>query len=158
MATVNAVVLKHQKKQDGTWNVKICVNHKSTPRYVETSAYVTKSYLDSKGKLKRSYIDRHFSGMLDKYRDAIAHLGAKIDFMDPSDLRDYLTALDQKGKEINIIQEMHKIDLIFMLRRIGVFLWAIGSVFNLSDDFDFYRTINRVKDKRVNFLHMRLYE
>lgn len=109
MATVNAVVLKHHKKNDGTWNVKICVNHKSTPRYIETPAYVTKAYLDSKGKLKRSYIDRYFSRTLDKYRDAITRLGTKINFMDPSELRDYLLLLEHRGSDINIIAEIEKL-------------------------------------------------
>jgi hypothetical protein len=106
MATVNAVVLKHQKKQDGTWNVKICVNHKSNARYIETSAYVTKASLDTKGKLKQTYIDRCFSGQLSKYRDAIAMLGSRIDSMSSADLRDYLLTLDKKGEVIDLFSEI----------------------------------------------------
>lgn len=108
MATVNAVVLKHQKKLDGTWNVKICVNHKSDPKYMDTPAYVTKSSLDGKGKLKQTYIDRYFSSRLGKYRDAITDLGTKTNYMKSADIRDYLSSLDSKGEVIDFFEEFRK--------------------------------------------------
>ena len=37
MITVNAKVFEHHQKEDGTWNVKICVYHQGVRRYVETT-------------------------------------------------------------------------------------------------------------------------
>lgn len=105
MATVNAVVLKHHKKQDGTWNVKICVNHQSKARYIETNSFVTKSQLDTKGKLKQSYVDRHFSSKLSEYRDAITRLGSKINFMTVENVREFLQIGGDEVKNIDIIKE-----------------------------------------------------
>ncbi len=106
MATVNAVVLKHQMKQDGTWNVKIYINHKSDAKYIETSAYVTRSSLDNKLKLKQAYIDRYFGAQLSRYRDAIVLLGTRIDYMKSIDIREHLQSLDKKGEVIDFFNEI----------------------------------------------------
>jgi len=41
MATLNAKIFKHHEKEDGTYNVKICVSHKRDRRYIGTEYYVT---------------------------------------------------------------------------------------------------------------------
>ena len=48
MATIKAVVLKHQKKDDGTWNVKVRVTHKRDVAYMATPFFVIKSELNRK--------------------------------------------------------------------------------------------------------------
>ncbi len=106
MATVNAVVLKHHKKEDGTWNVKISVNHRSQARYIDTSSYVNKTYLDSKGKLKKTYIEKFFASRLSKYRDAISDLGAQITHMSCADLKEYLIRLGEGAKVIDLFDEI----------------------------------------------------
>lgn len=40
MATVKIVVLKHQKREDNTWNVKIRITHDRQSAYLATSHYV----------------------------------------------------------------------------------------------------------------------
>ena len=45
MATFKAEVYAHQKKQDGTWNIKIRVFHNGRKRYIATSWYVTREDL-----------------------------------------------------------------------------------------------------------------
>ena len=40
MATVKIVILKHQKRDDGTWNVKIRITHERQSSYIATSHYV----------------------------------------------------------------------------------------------------------------------
>ncbi len=106
MATVNAVILKHQKKLDGTWNVKISINHKSQARYIDTSAYVTKSSLDTKGKLKQTYIDKNFAAKLTEYRNIIAAHGARIDYMTSADIKEMLLLTNSKAKVIDLLDEL----------------------------------------------------
>lgn len=106
MASISAVILKHQQKKDGTWNVKICVNHKSKPRYIETSSFVSKEYLDSKGKLKKSYIDRMLSKTLTDFRDKISILGSRIEYMDSDSIRNYLVSSQNNSDTIDIIAEI----------------------------------------------------
>ena len=40
MATVKIVILKHQKREDNTWNVKIRITHDRQSAYLATSHYV----------------------------------------------------------------------------------------------------------------------
>lgn len=48
MITFNYVILKHHKKEDGTWNVKIRVTYQRKPKYLSTSIFVTKDDLNTK--------------------------------------------------------------------------------------------------------------
>jgi len=104
MATVNAVVLKHHKKENGTWNVKISLSHNSNTKYIETSAFVTKSSLDTKGKLKKSFIEQNFAKVLSDYRDKITSLGSRINYMDCGDIKGYLLGSEKREEQIDVIR------------------------------------------------------
>lgn len=39
MATVKIVILKHQKREDDTWNVKIRIIHERQSSYIATAHY-----------------------------------------------------------------------------------------------------------------------
>lgn len=52
MATFKAEVLKSQRKQDGTWNVKIRVTHNGKVRRLSTPWYVTKEEMTKGFKIK----------------------------------------------------------------------------------------------------------
>ncbi|MCL7987769.1 site-specific integrase [Sphingobacterium sp. lm-10] len=109
MATVRAVVLKHHKKKDGTWNVKLAINLHSSTTYIETHAFVDKTYLDRAGKLKQSYIERYFASRLSQYRDLITGLGTRVNYMTSSDLKDYLVRSSRETHSaIEIFSELQK--------------------------------------------------
>jgi len=109
MATVNAVVLKHHKKENGTWNVKISISHQSKTTYIDTTSFIDKSYLDSKGKLKKAYIDKFFSARLNDYRNSISDLGAKTEHMSCVDIKEYLKAYESRGIVIDFFKELEYI-------------------------------------------------
>ncbi|MBP1615461.1 MAG: tyrosine-type recombinase/integrase [Bacteroidetes bacterium] len=44
MATFKAEIYKHQKKANGTWNVKIRITHNREKKYLSTSIYVMLNY------------------------------------------------------------------------------------------------------------------
>lgn len=104
MATVNAVVLKHHKKENGTWNVKISVSHNSSTKYIETSAYIGKSSLDTKGKLKKSYVEQNFAKTLSDYRTQIAELGMRVKYMSCADIKEYLLTKDKTTEQIDVFK------------------------------------------------------
>lgn len=55
MATFKAEVYKHQKRSDGTWNVKIRVTHNRQKKYLSTPIYVKQDDITrSSFKLKRT--------------------------------------------------------------------------------------------------------
>lgn len=48
MPTVKIVILKHQKREDDTWNVKIRITHDRKSSYIATSHYVNLDSINKK--------------------------------------------------------------------------------------------------------------
>lgn len=69
MATFRTVVLKHQKKSDNTWNVKICVYHQGQRAYISTEYYVTRDKLTKNYILNDQYLVNILSKRLVKYNE-----------------------------------------------------------------------------------------
>ena len=58
MATFKAEVYAHQKRSDGTWNIKIRVTHQKKKKYLPTPYYIYKEDLTRGYKIKNQhYID-----------------------------------------------------------------------------------------------------
>jgi len=75
MATVSAKVFAHHRKTDGTYNVKICVQHKNQRRYIDTVHYVVKKQLTSKLGLKDDFVNDLIHEQLKACRKTISELG-----------------------------------------------------------------------------------
>lgn len=82
MATFKAEVYEHQKKQDGTWNIKIRVYHNGRKRYIATSWYVTKEDLTRSLKLKNPFYISETEALIKIYRDKCNVLGESLKSMD----------------------------------------------------------------------------
>jgi integrase len=117
MATVSAKVFEHHKKTDGTYNVKICVHHKSDRRYFDTVHYVVKKQLTAKMKIKDSFVNDLVDEQLKGYRKVISELGEKINFFTAESLREYLR---EKDADVDFIKfcQMH-IEQLKKENRIG---------------------------------------
>lgn len=90
MAIVNAVILEHQKKADGTWKVKYRVFHKGRQKYIHTVHFVSVRQLDKNLKIKDKFLKKILDEKLDEYRDAISDLGTRLKFFTPDELKQYL--------------------------------------------------------------------
>lgn len=91
MATFKAEVYAHQKKQDGTWNIKIRVFHNGRKKYIPTSWYVTKEDLTRSLKLKnQSYIDLTDS-LVKSYRKRCDVLGERLKDMTVEEVVEWVT-------------------------------------------------------------------
>lgn len=107
MATVEAKVYAHHYKNDGTYNVKIRVFHKSVNKYIDTAFYVSdrqlKKHPDFKAELlvKDPFVKKQINFTLDDYRIKIINLGIKIKFYSCQELKDYLSEVD---KEIDFVE------------------------------------------------------
>jgi hypothetical protein len=101
MATVSVKIFEHDKKADGTYNVKICVHHKDQRRYIDTAHYLVKKQLTAKLKIKDRFITDLIDEQLRDYRKIISELSEKLDFFSAEPLRDYLT---DKGSEIDFLK------------------------------------------------------
>ncbi|MBK5723076.1 site-specific integrase [Dysgonomonas sp. Marseille-P4677] len=73
--TIKAVILKHHKKEDGTYNVKIRLTHERKQLYIPTTFMVSEIYLDE----NLNIIDRKLKNIIDKevllYRDNLLSIG-----------------------------------------------------------------------------------
>lgn len=81
MATFKAEVYAHQKKADGTYNIKIRVIHKQRKKYLATPWYVGKEDLTRSLKLKNQrYIDM-VDDVIKRYRTICNNVGEGLDSM-----------------------------------------------------------------------------
>lgn len=98
MASISATILKHHKKQNNTWSVKIRISQKGRSVYVDTSIVATKEDLDTKLRLKKIFIDRYLSVELNRLREIINSLGIRADRMSADQLK---TVITQKGETMD---------------------------------------------------------
>jgi len=91
VATFKAEVYKHQKKNDGTYNIKIRVFHNHGKRYIPTQFFVTAQDLTKKLKLK----DKYYIGVTDKliseYRIILNRNSDKLNTMTVDQVVDLIT-------------------------------------------------------------------
>lgn len=85
MATFKAEVYKHQKKSDGTWNVKIRVTHNRQKKYLSTPIYVKADDISRTFKLKKNITDKT-DKIISAYLDICADLGLRLNKMSMEEL------------------------------------------------------------------------
>ena len=110
MATVSAKVYEHHKKADGTYNVKICVYHKGTRKYIDTTHFVVRKQLTKDFKIKDPFVADIVEQQLRKYRNIISDLEAKLDHFSADALRDFLRDMDEEVDFVKFCDE-HITDL-----------------------------------------------
>jgi hypothetical protein len=96
MATLSAKILKHHKKADGTYNVKICVAHKDEKAFLDTPHFVTDKQIKTDLTIKDEYILTCVNKTLDKYRRAVSDLAEKLELFSAKTLKQYLLKKDEK--------------------------------------------------------------
>lgn len=85
MATFKAEIYKHQKRSDGTWNVKIRVTHNRQKKYLSTPIYVKPDDITRSFHLKKNITDKT-DRMIDEYEAICTDLGLKLKSMSIEDL------------------------------------------------------------------------
>lgn len=105
MATVKIVVLKHQKREDGTWNVKIRITHERQSSYIATTHYVGVDLINKKTfELKERNNPIYDQVMIDvlKIRAELSKLGHSIDLYSAKGLCELMKGkLSNKPEGIN---------------------------------------------------------
>ncbi len=94
MATFKAEVYAHQKRADGTYNIKIRVTHKQRIKYLATPWYVGKEDMTRALKLKnQKYIDM-VEDLLRRYRSICNSVGEGLNDMDVEQVVELVTRPD----------------------------------------------------------------
>ena len=106
MATFKAVVYKHHRKEDGTFNIKIRITHQRLKRHIATSFFATKDDLTKGYKIKNQSIIDDLDLLIRKYRKACDTLGERIKDMETDQVQHYLENYnDRKGSfQVDFIQ------------------------------------------------------
>lgn len=90
MATFKAEVYAHQKRADGTYNIKIRVIHQKQKKYLPTPYYVYKEDLTRTFKLKNQHYIDECEVVIRKYRGICDRLGERIKTMTVDQVVDYI--------------------------------------------------------------------
>lgn len=82
MPTFKGLIIPSNRKQDGTWNVKIRVTHHGKSRFLPTPFYVTQNQLTRGYKIKDAKINDQIDEKIKGYRCAVANIGFMADSLD----------------------------------------------------------------------------
>jgi len=96
MTTFKAVVYKHHRKEDGTFNIKIRITHHRMKRHIATTYFVTKDDLTKGFKIKNQSIIDELDRTIKKYRKACDALGERVKDMDADQVLHYLETYNEK--------------------------------------------------------------
>lgn len=103
MATFKAEVYAHQKKADGTYNIKIRVTQNMRKKYLSTPWYVTRGDLTRSLKLKnQKYIDLT-DDLIKKYRSRCDRVGEAIKTMTVEQVVEIITSDSQEVFDLDIV-------------------------------------------------------
>jgi integrase len=96
MAILSAKILKHQKRADGTYNVKICIAHKDEKAFIDTPHVVTDKQIRKDLSIKDEFIIACVNKSMDSYRRTISDLADKLDQFSAKALKQYFIKKDEK--------------------------------------------------------------
>lgn len=103
MATFKAEVYAHQKKADGTYNIKIRVTQNMRKKYLSTPWYVTREDLTRSLKLKnQKYVDLT-DDLIKKYRSRCDRVGEALKSMTVEQVVEIITRDAQEVFDLDIV-------------------------------------------------------
>ena len=104
MATFKAEVYAHQKKADGTYNIKIRVTQNQRKKYLATPWFVTKDDLTRSLKLKnQKYIDMT-DDLIRTYRSRCDMLGTRIKTMTVDEVVAFIEKPQEEHWDLDVVE------------------------------------------------------
>ena len=100
--TLKAVVLKHNKRSDGTYNVKIRVTLNRRTAYISTEHYIGGRQITADFEIKDTFILDEVNNDIRRLRLEISRLGAKVNKYTASSLAEYLSLKRTPGTNVGI--------------------------------------------------------
>lgn len=100
--TLKPVVLKHNLRDDDTYNVKIRVTLNRRSSYIGTEHYVTKRKIGDKGEIKDQFILDEVNNDIRRLRTEVSKLGAKVNKFTASSLAEFLAGKRNPGTDTGI--------------------------------------------------------
>lgn len=120
MATLKAVVLKHQLRGDKTYNIKIRVTHERQSAYISTEHYIGQRQITADCKrIKDEFILAQLDIELARLRKEISKLGTSISLYSARTLAEYLAEVRTPGTDRRIDFFAEAEDLVNSLKAEG---------------------------------------
>ncbi len=119
MTTFKAEVYAHQKRSDGTYNIKIRVTHNRRKKYVPTVYYVTKDDLTRSYKIRNQYYIDLCDNVIRDYRHAVERLGEKAKGMTVEQIVDHITRKETSSQDFHLDIVQYGRDLAARLKEKG---------------------------------------
>ena len=99
MATFKAEVYAHQKKKDGTYNIKIRITHNGEKRYLATPYYIYKEDVTHKTfKIKNQHYIDLTDELIKKYRYRCDAWGERLKMVNVDRIVEIVTSEDPEKK------------------------------------------------------------
>lgn len=111
MATFKAEVYAHQKKKDGTYNIKIRVTQGKDKRYLATPYFITKDDITKKTfKIKNQYYIDLTDKLIKQYRKKCDNCGTMINKLDVDQVVKLITSNEEeKPFDLDIVEYGRKL-------------------------------------------------
>ena len=100
MVVVKAVVLKHQEKEDGTFNVKYRITHNRKSAYIASPHFIHRSELTDKYKFKPSKLTNKIDREVLDLRDKVSELSSNINHYSAKEVAEALTKARNEESEV----------------------------------------------------------
>jgi len=97
MATIKEVVLKHHKKEDGTYNIKYRLTHNRKITYINTNYFACEKQLKKDFSVKDKFLLSVISTDIAKYRMKLLELDSLLIHFDVKQLANRLTQKDENS-------------------------------------------------------------
>lgn len=109
MATFKIIVREKDKKEDGSYNIKIRITHKRRTSLMGTPLYCKAKDLTKKLKLKNQFYIDACEDLIFEFKKKTTELGNTIDTFTVHELKQYLTE-DREGNQfyLNVFEYMQK--------------------------------------------------
>lgn len=98
MATLKYVILKHHRRGDGTWNVKIRVTHARSSAYISTSFYVNSKQVNRNLEINDNFLRSEIDIMLTELRRCVVKMRGAESRYSAKELAEYLEREYSAGK------------------------------------------------------------
>ena len=154
MATIKEVVLKHHKKEDGTFNIKYRLTHNRKVTYINTNHFAEERQLKKDLSVKDKFLLSVISTEIAQYRMKLLQLDSLLIHYDVKELANCLTQAEE-NKVIDLIAFARQYieDLIAQGRKGSAY--PISTVTNSLCD---YFGSQKVEIDRINALMLPNYE
>ncbi|WP_183573703.1 phage integrase SAM-like domain-containing protein [Mucilaginibacter sp. X5P1] len=154
MSTIKEVVLKHHKKEDGTYNIKYRLTHNRKITYINTNHFVGEKQLKKDFTVKDKFLLSVISTYIAKYRMKLLELDSLLIHFDVKQLANRLTQQDENSViDVIAFAKQYVSDLIEQGRK-GT-AYPILTVANSLGD---YFGSQKVEIDRINSIMLPDYE